>query len=186
MSFIPIRAKHCVEQLNSVLELEGDVIEFGVYKGATTFRLAKHLKDNNSNKKVFACDTFMGIPEDDTHGSCKKGDFSYSLYRFINSIKENKFTNIIIPTKGDIRKTYNKFNESNKFCFAWLDMDIYSSTLFAVEFILPRLVKGGIVGFHDYNFEECKGVTKVVDENIDRTKYKEILNKNYCIFFKKL
>ena len=43
-----------------VTTLEGDVIECGVYKGGTSFQIAKKLKSLNSKKYLYALDTFEG------------------------------------------------------------------------------------------------------------------------------
>ena len=43
-------------------ELEGDVIECGVYRGGNLIELAKKLKSIESNKVVYGLDTFEGLP----------------------------------------------------------------------------------------------------------------------------
>ena len=45
--------------------LGGDVIECGVYRGGSSFLMAKKMKELGSNKKLFALDTFEGQPYDD-------------------------------------------------------------------------------------------------------------------------
>jgi len=185
MNLISSRVNLCLEMLEKTLDIDGDIIEMGVYKGETTFQLSKYLLNNNSTKKVYACDTFTGIPEDDTMGIVKRGDFEYSLDDFTKDYKKLKLDNII-TIDGNIDYTLEKYLNKNKFCFAWLDLDAYKSTLSGFKFINNHLSIGGIVGFHDYNFKHCLGVKKVVDENVDLKKYRKIKENNFCIFFKKL
>jgi hypothetical protein len=48
--------------------------------------------------------------------------------------------------------------------FANLDMDLYQPMRDALAFILPRMVKGGVIVVDDYNDPDWPGVTKAVNE----------------------
>lgn len=50
-----------------------------------------------------------------------------------------------------------------KFCFVHLDVDLYKSTKDCLEFFYPRMVRGGIILTHDYNYV-FKGVKKAYNE----------------------
>ena len=43
-------------------ELEGDIFEFGVYKGGGAIAMGLLLKNIGSNKKIYAFDSFSGFP----------------------------------------------------------------------------------------------------------------------------
>ncbi len=58
-----------------------------------------------------------------------------------------------------------------KFCFAWVDADVYQATTFGYKFLEDRMVIGGVIGFHDYGFALTPGVTKVVDTEVNYIKY---------------
>ena len=45
-----------------------------------------------------------------------------------------------------------------------MDADIYSSTLDGLEYFYPRMSKGGVILFDDYNFPHAPGVAKAVQE----------------------
>ena len=47
---------------NNHTKLDGDIFELGVYKGGGTIAMALLLKTLNSNKKVYAFDSFSGFP----------------------------------------------------------------------------------------------------------------------------
>ena len=55
-----------------------------------------------------------------------------------------------------------------KFSFVLFDADLYNSTKFALDFVFPRLVNGGIMVFQDYEREEkleySWGERQAVDE----------------------
>ncbi len=52
--------EHCKKNVN---KLDGDIFEFGVFRGASLISLALLLKKNGSKKKVYGFDTFSGFPE---------------------------------------------------------------------------------------------------------------------------
>ena len=56
--------------------------------------------------------------------------------------------------------------ESEMFSFVYLDLDLYLSTLKALEFFYPRVTKGGYFYIHDYNnpSESKAGVFRAVNE----------------------
>ena len=47
---------------NNHLKLDGDIFEFGVYKGGGTIAMALQLKLLGSQKKIYAFDSFCGFP----------------------------------------------------------------------------------------------------------------------------
>ena len=179
-----IRCEHCVEMFKSVQFIGGDVAECGVGFGQTSFMLDKYVLQ--SNKKLFAFDTFNGLPYDDIPGSkepCKKGEMAYCGKEFFDTIKTIGNT-AIIPEIGEIEETLLKHID-RKFCFVWLDLDLYLSTLFAYDFFEDRMTEGGIIGFHDYDFFRCPGIKKVVDEEVNFDKYEFVKNEDTCYFIRR-
>ncbi len=59
--------------------------------------------------------------------------------------------------------------EDKKFCLISLDCDLYQPIYDGLNFFYPRLVKGGYILIHDYNFamyKDCKtAVTRFCNEN---------------------
>ena len=182
---IQLHTKLCLEQFNKCLSLKGDIVEFGVAFGNTTFPLAKEAQ--KVNKSIFAFDTFEGIPYDDSiknEAYVKKGECrGYNIDRFIEEASKHRYYNVI-PVKGLFEDTTKNIVIPN-ICFAWIDSDIYQSTKTAWEFVEKRLVKDGIVGFHDYNFPRCPGVKMVVD-TIDKETFQIVQQQSICIFLKRV
>jgi hypothetical protein len=50
--------------LEESLALEGDVIECGVYRGGSTRLMGRRMRDMAPGKRLFACDSFEGFPQD--------------------------------------------------------------------------------------------------------------------------
>jgi O-methyltransferase len=165
------------------LNIEGDVAECGVGFGQTTFILDPHVLP--TGKKLYAFDTFSGLPYDDqiiTPDQCKRGEMNCGEL-FFSRFKALKKTSIK-PVIGLIENTLKTYS-STKFCFAWIDLDLYQATSFAYKFFEDRMSRGGIIGFHDYGFIRCPGVKVVVDKEINYSKYEIIFLRNNCTFLRR-
>jgi len=70
--------------------------------------------------------------------------------------------------KGKFEDTLFQKLSDQKFSFVLFDADLYNSTKFALDFVFPRLVNGGIMVFQDYEREEkleySWGERQAVDE----------------------
>ena len=89
---------------------------------------------------------------------------------------KKKFENYEL-IKGNIFKTLPKYlnlNRDNKIALLHLDMDIYSSTKFALNKLYKKMSPNGIILIDDYSTVE--GATKAVDEFLKKNK-KLKLNK---------
>jgi len=159
-------------------DLEGDVIECGVYKGGSSFQIAKKLQSIAGKKTLFALDTFEGHPYDDAEDMPKK--LVYQVYQkkkqvkkkgFLNDVNLNEIKNHFakenldntVFLKGLFEDSFKKISDKN-FCFAHVDADFYLSVKQCVEFLKKRMVPNGIIVFDDYNDENLPGCTKAVDE----------------------
>ena len=87
----------------------------------------------------------------------------YDKNRFIN--EENKIQLI----KGDANKTIPKYVESNKHLIVsllYLDFDIYEPTVTALNTLLPRIPKGGVIAFDEVNNNQWPGETIALIEQL--------------------
>jgi hypothetical protein len=185
-----VRKKLVCQYFKDVSNLNGDVIEAGVAFGYTLFPVAEM-----TSKTVYACDTFDGLPYDDSIVSpqmCRKGQWREGVtewgvagnYRelFLKELPKHKN---VVMVKGLVEETLHTLSDK-KFCFAWLDMDLYQPTSFAAKWLEDRLVVGGILGFHDYGNAQCPGINKVADEELARDRFAILHTSNACIFFRKI
>ena len=161
--------------------LNGDLVECGIYNGSTLSFIGKISDELNISKKIWGYDTFDGfIPDTITKYDTdvktgkqivyNKDDIFFSLEQVVKNIKSNdnnfdKYTLI----KGDVLKTLDDENNlPEKISFLRLDTDIYATTKKQLEILYPKLVSGGILHIDDYGW--CPGVRKAVDEYFKDTK----------------
>jgi O-methyltransferase len=127
-------------------ELSGteiDYLEFGVFKG----RSIKWWVENKTEPGswFYGFDTFKGLPED--FGEFKKG--SLSADDQLPSISDKRcifYKGLFQETLPVFLKTYTGTNRK----VIHIDCDLYSSTLFVLSSLAPRLNKNDIVIFDEF------------------------------------
>lgn len=144
---------------SSVRHLEGDVAELGVYKGRSALLLARTLPE----KTIHLFDTFTGMPalsnpSVDHYSGGEFSDCSFEETRKRLSPHQNvQFHLGVFPeTSGPLL--------DGIFSFVHFDGDLYASCVEFIRFFLPRMVKGGAMVFDDYDWPECRGVRKAIEE----------------------
>lgn len=163
ISFVEERALH---------KSEGDIVEIGAYMGGGTVKLAEFAK--KYGKKVYAIDIFDpsldktigkgGVKACEVYQAFLYGRSMLKIYQ--ETIRD--FDNII-TIKADSREV--KFPREQKFVFGFVDgchQQAYVENDFHV--IWPNLVPGGVIGFHDYKFDDWPEVTKAVDRLMEAHK----------------
>ena len=173
------------ELYQQTLHLPGDVVELGVYRGATLMAFANFMEIRNMgdrHKKVVGFDNFKGFgalddkdgAENEKVGKVAGGftseDFEAPLRDAISIFDADRF----IPykprvhlVKGDIEQTvpdYVADNPGLRISLLHFDADLYRPTLVALEHLWPLVVPGGIVVFDEYAIPPWEGEAKAVDE----------------------
>lgn len=139
----------------------GDLIEIGVYKGASikVIHLAAKLSDFGM-RSIHGFDTFEGIPVNIGHG-----DEKFNGYLSDNSFEEVRKS---LPLEIDLHPGIFPKSAINvpieKIAFMHLDVDTYATTLDSLTFFWNKIVASGVILIHDYNSQGCPGVKKAVDE----------------------
>jgi O-methyltransferase len=154
--------------------LDGDLIECGVFRGGSLVQIGRMAQRMTPTKSLFGLDTFEGHPFDgpedvpsDQQLVHHKGLFAGNSYeRVAQTLEQNGIGNAVL-LKGRIEGTIGALAD-RKFCFAHLDLDLYESTRQALSFIVPRLVRGGVIVFDDYGSFDAPGVEKAVSEILPR------------------
>ena len=141
----------------SIRNIEGDFLECGVFKGFSSL-LLRSIEEKLSDFKInnyFLIDSFEGLSdilEEDKplnkniHGN-KKGDLKANFEAVENLF--NQFDNVNI-IKGWIPRAFELLNDSNKYKFVHIDVDLYQPTLDTLNYIYDKVVKGGIIITDDY------------------------------------
>ena len=160
--------------------IDGDIVECGVFNGGSLALIAKYSKKLSLKSKIIGFDTFeegfsnATLSENDVTIKGQKYDFSSkrlikNFYPTVNTVKKNiqdflhEMPSNLFLIKGDILDTLkeNK-NIPKQISFLRLDTDLYATTKFQLEVLYPKLVKGGVLHIDDYGF--LPGARKAVDE----------------------
>jgi predicted O-methyltransferase YrrM len=147
-----------ITSVEKTKNIPGEIIEVGVYQGGS----AKVIYDNMSDdKKLFLCDTFEGLKDSTEDDDCwiKNGDYTADFDMVQESFPDKERVKLI---KGYFPDSATEEIKELNFSFAHLDVDTYTSTLNSLEFLYPRMSKGGIIMSHDYN--SIPAVTRAIDE----------------------
>lgn len=163
-----------LEIYKKILELPGDIIELGVYKGTSLVRLLsfRDLLECDYSRKVFGFDMFGKFPNSLELESDREfvqsfenaGGFGISKKELDFHLENKGFRNFEL-IEGDILKTIPEFlaaNRSKKISLLHIDVDVYEPTKIILENLWDKVVKGGILVLDDYGTVE--GETKAVDE----------------------
>lgn len=119
-------------------EIEGLVLEFGVYNGKS-IRLIASLVDSI----VHGFDSFEGIPEE--WANERKG--SYSAFGVLPEVPDN-----VILHPGWFEDSIPEFikNECGPIRFMNIDCDLYSSTKTIFDLLGPQIVSGSVILFDEF------------------------------------
>lgn len=169
--------------LKQSLSLAGDIIECGVYRGGTAAMIAKVIEESMAPKRLLLFDTFGGMPKTDlSRDYHKEGDFADTSADQVEAFVDAP--GIAVLRKGLIPETFRGL-ESQRIAFAHIDVDIYKSIIDSLEFIWPRLVRGGVIVFDDYGAPTCPGAREAVDDFFAETStYPLCLPTGQAIVFK--
>ena len=139
--------------------IEGDYIEFGIFKGKSLFHSFSTAKKNKiiHNRIFWGLDSFEGFPTEN-HSFYTSKNFDVSYEKVIKQF--SKYENIKIK-KGYFSQSLNNKNisEINKIAFAFVDCDIYESSLDVFDFLKKRMTNGGFIMIDDYTSIDNNGNT---------------------------
>jgi hypothetical protein len=154
-----------IEQLTEYLigaDISGDYCEFGVWQGATFNYAYKNLSLYFKDMNFWAFDSFEGLPKPvgidaiDGYSSKFQGkEFYCSLDDFNSNLINNGVDlNKVKIVKGWFDNTLNNETAAKygmkKITAAWIDCDLYESTVPVLKFITPYLSVGSVLLFDDW------------------------------------
>jgi hypothetical protein len=166
---LPTRTKLLIEHLATLADVPGDVIEFGVCEGENLIPLGKWMDTNRPTSLLWGLDWWRGAPEagpEDGDG-LGAGDLKADRWAVKEAIWAAGLDNVgLINGRVEDRLPAVARVHREPYALAFIDLDRYAPTRFAWEWVSSRMAPGGIVAFHDYQFDLCPGVTKLVDEAV--------------------
>lgn len=143
-------------------KLPGDYCEFGVYKGTTFSYFAGLAAPHFPEMKFVAFDSFAGLPaltvndhQDGYASGFHEGEFSSSQETFLSEIAAKGVAmDRVLTVPGFFDKTLDGTNEAaesvSKVSAAWIDCDLYSSTVPVLDYLTNRLSVGSVLLFDDW------------------------------------
>jgi hypothetical protein len=159
------RRFYAVEQVAEYLigaQVPGDYLEFGVYKGSTFAHAYKLMGNLFPHMRFVACDSFEGLPAPrgiDAAGGYTshfhERQFACSKDEFLeNQRRQGVDLARVITIEGWFEQTLTDSVRSahrlDRLAFAWIDCDLYESTVPVLKFITPMLSVGAVVLFDDW------------------------------------
>lgn len=154
-------ANKCRETL---LQVPGNVLEVGTYRGGSLSRLAEVLMEICPEYRVIGIDTFTGHPYSDGHPVHPKGKYSdVDLQQLRCAIDEYKWGAQVELHKGRVEEILSSL-DIKEIAFAHIDCDLYLPVRYCALEIPPLMKKGGLIYFDDYGHEHCPGATRAVRE----------------------
>ena len=165
-----------LSQLESVLPVEGNIIECGSSRCGTSIIMANRLLSRGIRKTVYACDSFEGFDRDELRReqasrltTAHERAFTSTSYRYVQKkIAKLGVGDIMVPVGGFFKDTLPHLNST--FCFALIDCDLRDSLVYCAETLWPRLVSKGRILFDDYTDDNFKGARIGIDHFVDKYK----------------
>lgn len=157
-----------------IIDLPGDIIEFGVYKGTSLMRFLyfRDLLENQSSRKIIGFDIFGQFPQSKKFKEDQKfikkfenaGGYGISEEELKSHIEDKSIDNVEL-VKGDISQSLPNWLEKNphkRFSIVHIDVDVYEPTAQILELLYDKVVKGGLIILDDYG--TVLGETLAVEE----------------------
>lgn len=149
--------------------IDGDYVEFGCH-GCRTFALAYHaLRRFGLRARLWAFDSFEGLPvaadQRDSHPEWREKALCTGLDEFQRQCAAQGVPRDAYKTVpgfySDSLPPLGADSEPRNIALAYVDCDMYSSTMDVLRFLEPRLKHGMIIAFDDYF---CWSATEVAGE----------------------
>ncbi len=166
--------------VGQVAQIEGDILEVGVWRGGTGALLARRVQLEGLDARVYLCDTFRGVvkagPEDSVYAGGEHSDTSKGavedLFRAMRLDNVELLVGVFPEETGPLMPIDRRI----RLCH--IDVDVYRSAKDVLDWVWGRLSPGGVVVFDDFGFPECAGVTRLVNEEARKPDRLVIQNLN--------
>jgi hypothetical protein len=165
------------ELFKHVIDLPGDIVEGGVFKGAGLLYWAKLIQVFNplSRRRVVGFDTFAGYPKSTSHeydrvkgaeflkASNYEGASPEAIMAIAREVGLESRVEIIKGDAGTTMEQYVQKNPGFRVALMNLDFDTYDPTAAALKHFYPLVIPNGVIVFDEYAAREW-GESNAVDE----------------------
>lgn len=166
------------EILKKTINIPGDIVEFGCWKGSNLLFMAKVLSllQPNSIKQVYAFDSFEGLQtfaKEDGENVEEKFKDKYKgnedvIRKWLLIYEMEDWVSLVV---GNALNTIDEFEHNNKhvmFSLVYVDFDLYAPCLKALEFSHRNLSIGGYIILDEALTNEWKGEGQALKEFLEK------------------
>ena len=145
---------------------DGNIIEFGSFRGGSALFLACLAKRLRGDSKVFALDTYEGMPVTnpflDRH---RAGGFADVDLPGLEQARADEGLDNLVLLRGLFQDTVKMIaSEDRRFFLSHVDCDIYESVVFSIEFSKRCAVRGSYIVLDDPLVSDCLGAMQATEE----------------------
>lgn len=159
------RAYELYDLVRQTADVNGDILEVGVWRGGSGAILAGAAARWKPNSRVWLCDTFSGVVKAGMHDpTYKGGEHSDTSRQAVVGLTSSLGLSNIDVLQGSFPDETGSALEGRQIAFCHIDVDVYQSGADIMEWLLPRVSRGSVIVFDDYGFSTCAGVTQLVNE----------------------
>lgn len=171
------------ELFRKTIDLPGDIVECGVFKGAAFVRFAalRQLFCNPSAKRMIGFDAFGEFPSTEFGNDQKprqkfiddSGEQGIGIDQLIKVLEHKGVSKNVELVKGDVCKTLPAYLEKRpelRISFLNIDVDVYEATKACLDHLFPCVVRGGVILLDDY-VSAFPGANKAVEDYFKDTNY---------------
>lgn len=197
-----MRILHFANLYEMIVEIPGDILDFGVQYGASTATLTNlrgMLEPFNASRNIVAFDTFEGLrgvsvkdgaAQEKGHAVPK--DYDQVLTDLLRTHEQMSPLGHMTRTfvyKGDARETVDKWLEDfpgAPIALLHLDMDLYEPTVEVINKVRERLVAGSVVVLDELTARFFPGETRALMDvfGLANLKLRRSRNQPYAAWFR--
>jgi hypothetical protein len=148
----------------------GHIVEYGSYKGGSAMFMAAIAKALLPGVRVFAFDTFVGMPTTDRDIELhRSGDFADASLAEIGAAAAAAGLDNLAFIQGTFEQTAAKALQTiGPVALTHIDCDIRSAICCAYDATKPHMVPGSYIAFDDPLVSSCLGAFEAVEELLIR------------------
>jgi len=165
--------------------IEGDFIEFGIYKGNTFMHLIDHA--TRLGKKAYGIDSFEGLAQpskldwsENNTLSYPKGKFAVPQQTVELQLKRKHPNGNFEIIKGFVPEILPKI-PNNQYAFAIVDLVHYHPTKATLDYLWEKMSYGGTLYFDNYQANSTRLCSRAINEFIRSHKDEIIVSRQMMI-----
>jgi len=176
------RSIYFYDLFDKIKKIDGDIVECGAGLGRSLFLLSVCANLYDNKRHIYCFDSFQGLPElseydvpTSRHVAIKGFNLKSLSYQaqedviiqhlIMSGISQDFISNHITFVKGFFSETLGGYSGA-RIALLHLDVDLYQSYKECLETLYPKVVKGGIIAFNEYQeaARYHRGAKKAIDE----------------------